>query len=58
MNSNKIHSYVMKKIKGNDIILMHDTYKPSVDAAIKIINELEDQGYTFVTVSELIASRC
>ena len=36
------------------IVLMHDIYNNSVDAAIKIMNSLASQGYRFVTVSELL----
>ena len=44
----------MKKFKGNDIILMHDSFDTSVEAAAKIVDTLQNRGYTFVTVSELI----
>lgn len=36
-----------------DIILLHDFYPSSVDAALEIIDKLQPQGYTFVTVEEL-----
>ena len=49
-NVDKIYNYVMKNIKGNSIILMHDIYKTSVDAAIKLVDTLKDE-YTFVTIS-------
>lgn len=51
-DTQKTYNYVMKKIKGNDIILMHDTFKTSVEAATLIIDKLQSEGYTFVTVSE------
>ena len=44
----------MKKFKGNDIILMHDSFDTSVEAAIQIVDTLLNQGYTFVTVSEFL----
>lgn len=40
-------------IKDLDIILMHDTHKRTVDALKKIIPALHQQGFEFVTVSEL-----
>ena len=43
----------MKNVKGNDIILMHDIFKPSVDAALRIVDKLQSDCYVFVTVSEL-----
>lgn len=58
LNSQKDYNYVLKKIKGNDIILMHDTYKPSVLAALNLIDELKNEGYMFITVSEYIKCWC
>lgn len=42
------------KIKEGDIILMHDQYKSSVTAALEIVDQLQDQGYEFVTVEEML----
>ncbi|MEG2348570.1 MAG: polysaccharide deacetylase family protein [Clostridia bacterium] len=53
-NVDRIYNYVLKNIKGNDIILMHDAYKTSIDSAIKIIDTLTEKCYTFVTVSEFL----
>ena len=36
------------------MILMHDCYETSVDAAFLIIDGLREEGYEFVTVDELI----
>ncbi len=38
----------------NDIILLHDASESSVLAAFKIIDQLEREGYTFVTVDEIL----
>lgn len=43
-----------KKTKENDIILMHDYYNTSVKSALKIVDILKDEGFTFVTVDELL----
>lgn len=45
---------VVSKAKDNAIILMHDEYQSSVTAALAIVDELQEQGYTFVTVEELL----
>ncbi len=45
---------VMSHAEDNCIILLHDQYKSSVQAAFTIIDELQKQGYEFVTVDELI----
>jgi len=45
---------VCAKAGENDIILMHDQYKTTVTAALKIVDELMEEGYEFVTVDELL----
>ncbi|MEU5878911.1 polysaccharide deacetylase family protein [Spirillospora sp. NPDC047279] len=39
------------------VIRMHDVHRSSADAVPRILDRLERQGYTFVTVSELYAGR-
>lgn len=46
---------VLSKVQPGDIILMHDSYAPSVDAALQIVDALQSKGYEFVTVKELLA---
>lgn len=43
-----------KNIKDGDIILMHDYYKTSVIAALQIIDQLQSEGFEFVTVDDII----
>lgn len=45
---------VTTSVEENDIILMHDQYKTTVTAALKIVDELQKAGYEFVTVEELL----
>lgn len=45
------------KIQKWDIILMHDTYQTSVDAVPEIIKKLKKDGFTFVTVDELLSDQ-
>ena len=45
---------VLKDTKPGDIILLHDYYQSSVDAALEIADALTERGYKFVTVDELI----
>lgn len=52
-NTSKIVRKVMKDTKNGDIILMHDEFSTSVEAALQIIDNLLANGYTFVTVDEL-----
>lgn len=49
----KILKNVIPNVKDGSIILMHDNHSYAVEALDKMINELEDEGYQFVTVSEL-----
>lgn len=51
---NAIVKRVTTKVRDNDIILMHDQYKTSVTAALKIVDKLQEEGYEFVTVEELL----
>lgn len=53
-NVDKIVDRVVKNVEENDIILLHDCYESSVEAALQIIDRLTEQGYEFVTVDELI----
>lgn len=52
-NSKKIASRVINKVKDGDIILMHDIYSATANSLNIIIPELQNRGYTFVTVPEL-----
>lgn len=52
-NTAKIVNQVVKDTKSGDIILMHDEFATSVEAALQIIDNLQAKGYTFVTVDEL-----
>lgn len=45
---------VVSSVRENDIILLHDASESSVSAAFAIIDELQRQGYTFVTVDEIL----
>ena len=46
---------VLKKVRPGDIILMHDSIPATVDAALRIVDALQAEGYIFVTVEELLA---
>ncbi|MFJ7829666.1 polysaccharide deacetylase family protein [Peribacillus sp. NPDC097284] len=52
-NKKKVVRKVMNKAEDGKIILMHDIYKTSAQAADEIIKQLDQQGYQLVTVSEL-----
>jgi len=48
---------VMKDVKDGDIILLHDIHSETIDAAIKLIPKLQEEGYQLVTVSEMAAAK-
>lgn len=45
---------IVNNVKDGDIILMHDIYVSSADIFCKAADILVEQGYEFVTVSELL----
>lgn len=53
-NAPRIIQHVVTNTKEGDIILLHDGYDTSMVAALSIIDQLQRQGYEFVTVDELI----
>lgn len=53
-NVSCITEKIVDNVEENDIILMHDYYDTSVTAALKAIDKLQEEGYTFVTVEEIL----
>ena len=53
-NTDVVVKRVLKNVEDGDIILLHDASQSSVDAALQIIDQLQEEGYLFVTVDELI----
>ena len=56
-NAQKTVSAVLDHVQDGDIILMHELYQASGDAALQIIPELTNRGYQLVTVSEMAQYR-
>lgn len=48
-------SAVTSTLSDGNIILMHDIYDATIDAALELIPQLQESGYQLVTVSELAA---
>ena len=53
-NADQIVREVLSDVEENDVILMHDSYRTTVDAALRIVDALQEKGYEFVTADELI----
>lgn len=50
-------NHIVTHVQDGDIILMHDIFDQSVDAALQLIDRLRREGYVFVTVDDLLLSR-
>ena len=53
-DTGKIIRQVLKDVKDGDIILLHDIFPSSVEAALELIDILQKEGYVFVTADELL----
>lgn len=53
-NQDEIVNKVVTEAEENDIILLHDCYKSSVEAGLRIVDILQEEGFAFVTVDELL----
>lgn len=53
-SSDLVVKRVLSSVEEGSIILLHDASESSVKAALKIVDSLQKQGYSFVTVDELI----
>lgn len=53
-NTEKIVKTVIDQTKEGSIILMHDGYETSVEAAFQIVDLLQKRGFEFVTVDQMI----
>lgn len=56
-NTQREVAHIVENARDGDIILLHDIYDASVDAALEVVDQLMAKGYTFVTVEELFAIR-
>lgn len=52
-----IEQTVLKNVRDGDIVLLHDMSMTSVQAALDIVDALQEQGFRFVTASELVKLR-
>ena len=53
-NSAAVLGKIERQAGKHQIVLMHDTFPSTVKAALAAIDTLKEQGYTFVTVDELL----
>lgn len=53
-NVSSILQIISSEVEDGAIILMHDAYESSVEAALKAVDLLTEKGYEFVTVDKLL----
>lgn len=56
-DAGRICRHITDNARSGDIILLHDVYESSVDAALAAVDELQARGFRFVTVAELLHER-
>lgn len=56
-NKNRVADEIIEHAHDGAIILLHDIYKSSVEGALLAMEELEKQGYAFVTITEMAQLR-
>ena len=56
-NEAAILTEIQRQVSNGSIILMHDIHQTSVNSLPKVIEYLQGQGYSFVTVSDLLNTR-
>ena len=52
-NRDKVVNHVLSHLDDGPIVLLHDIFKPSVEAALELIDQLQEKGYEFVRIDEL-----
>ena len=56
-NTARVVEEVVSQARDGSIILLHDIYAQSVDAALQIVDRLHAEGYYFCTIDQLFAAR-
>ena len=57
LDAAQVTEHVVSHAEPWGIVLLHDFYPTSVEAALAIVDRLQGEGYTFVTVEELFRLR-
>lgn len=55
--ADSVYNNTIKTAGDGDILLLHDSHSWSCEAAIRIVDKLQAEGYEFVTLSELFRRR-
>lgn len=54
LDADKVLKKAVQETENGDIVLMHDIYPTTVEAALCFVDIMQAQGYEFVTVEELL----
>lgn len=52
-DSGRVASHIIGQAPDHQVVLLHDVFSASVEAALKVIDRLSDKGYVFVTADEM-----
>lgn len=50
-----VYRAIVENVKPGDIVLLHDPYPTTVEAVLRAVDTLAQEGYRFVTAQELFA---
>lgn len=56
-NADRIVEHIVSRAQDGDVILLHDIYPTSVEAALRVVDALHQKGFLFVTIDELACQR-
>ena len=56
-DKNRVANEIIEHAHDGAIVLVHDIYKSSVEGALLAMEELQKQGYAFVTINEMAQLR-
>ena len=56
-DADRVTAHILDNVRDGDIILLHDIFPTSVEAALRVVDALHQRGFLFVTVGELAAQR-
>lgn len=55
-NTGREVEHIVERAADGAIVLLHDIYPQSVEAALQVVDRLHEKGYLFTTVDELFAA--
>ena len=56
-DAKRIVRHITDRVRDGDIVLLHDIYPASVEAALQVVDRLRADGWRFVTVEQLLQQK-